>query len=116
MRARRGVVLAVVLVCGLLVAAIVVAFQFVSASDYRGSGRLMRSLQAAALADVASDEVFVNLGSLKYGPGDDKPQWVTDLLTELNKKKGSANPIDVKVTVTLPAAQLPMTYAAPFRS
>ena len=109
---RRGVILTIVLICALLLIAMAVAFQFISSSDYREAGRLMRSVQAAALADLASDEIYATLATVNYGPSDPKPQWVSDLLTALNPLRGTANPIDLQQSITFPAAALPITNGA----
>ena len=73
---RAGFVLPVVLVCGLLGISMVVTFQFISSSDYKQVGRLMRSVQAVALADLAGDEVAAKLQTIKWIQGEPRPAWI----------------------------------------
>ena len=88
-RARAGFVLPVVMVCGLLAISMVVTFQFVSSSDYKQVGRLMRAAQATALADLAGDEVAAKLQAIKWVPGEARPAWVPGLLGALDGAKAA---------------------------
>lgn len=107
---RRGFVLPVVVVCGLLAISLVLTFQFVSSSDYKQVARLMRTAQAAALADLASDELAAKLNTVQWGPGGNKPPWVDPLLADLDAAK-STSPINVKKNVAFSAADYPVTLA-----
>lgn len=89
MTRRAGFVLPVVLVCGLLGISMVVTFQFVSSSDYKQVGRLMRSVQAVALADLAGDEVAAKLQTIKWVQGEPRPAWITGLLNSLEGDKSA---------------------------
>lgn len=86
---RAGFVLPVVLVCGLLGISMVVTFQFISSSDYKQVGRLMRSVQAVALADLAGDEVAAKLQTIKWVQGEQRPAWITGLLNSLESDKSA---------------------------
>lgn len=114
---NRGVVLPIALICCLLLGSMVFTFQFLSSSDYKQVGRLIRSLQASALADLASDEVFLALGTLSVGTADPKPAWVTALLDALDAARaavGTGAPIqmlDAKQTIDF-IDKVPVTIAA----
>jgi hypothetical protein len=107
---REGFVLPIVLVCGLLLASMVITFQFVSSSDYKVVARFMRDAQATALADLASDELAATVNNIQYGAGATQPQWVKDLFAELDAAKSAgAATIDVRKSVTYPLQQFPIT-------
>ncbi len=91
MKDRAAFVLPVVVVCGLLLASMVMAFQFVSSSDYKQQGRLMRTTQAAAIADLAADEIAARINQAQTGTGGNAPAWIKGLLTALDGAKGSAS-------------------------
>ncbi len=99
-RSRTGIILPIVLVCCLLLSMMVMAFQFLSSSDYKSVARLMRGAQAAALADLASDEIMLLVGDISIGAGATKPTWVTELLQDLEAARSGGGPV-LDVTKTL---------------
>lgn len=112
---RAGFVLPVVMVCGLLAISMVVTFQFISSSDYKQVGRLMRSAQATALADLAADEVAAKVNAIKWVPGEQRPAWVTSLLNALDAAKASPT-IAVKHPLGNLLADCPVTQAQAAKS
>lgn len=112
---RKGVVLPVVLVSLFLLASMVLTFQFLSSSDYKQVGRLVRSIQATALADLAADEVYLSVASAAAAAaaGSPPPQWVKSLLDALDGARATAasGVLDVKQDVPFDD-KIPMTKAA----
>lgn len=115
---NRGFALPLVLVGGFLLASLVLSFHFVSASDTRSIARLTRSVQAGLLADLASDELAGQVAAISYGANDPKPQWVTDMFTELANQRTGTPPFKVKggSPITFGLNDLPVTKAAADRS
>lgn len=83
---RRGLVIPLVVVSGTILFLMVLAFNFMSSSDYKRVARLMRDVQASALADLASDELHLEVATAPIGTDAARPQWVKDLLGELKGK------------------------------
>jgi len=98
-----------VLVCVTLLVGMVVAFQFVSASDYKQVARSLRSAQAEALVDVASDEIFTSVADHLYGKGQDPAPWVQSILESLDRTRVPGPRIDRIEDVDFPVARMPVT-------
>lgn len=103
-RSRRGMVLPIALLCCLLITGNVVTFQFVSSSDYAQVRTLSRSIQAGALADLASDELWLLLARRGTAGWSERPGWLRQLLERVDRERDSPGPdgtIDVVDTIEL---------------
>ena len=110
---REGMVLPIVLVCGVLLVSMVISFQFVSASDYKRVARLNRAAQATALADLAADEVHAALADMVYGSTASTPApWVKTLMEDLRDSVLSGGIAGFQDEITFAGNQIPATTAA----
>jgi hypothetical protein len=109
-------VLPLVLVCGFLLGAMVMTFQFISSSDYKAMARLVRSTQASLIADVAADEMAMQLATASYGPSPTTPPppWLTTILSALGN--GNAAKLTARPDLNLPVEQMTATRAAADRT
>lgn len=112
----RGAVLPIVLVCAVLLVGMVVAFQFITASDYKQAARLTQEAQARALADLAFDEVWHNVYDIQTAPGSPRPQWLDELVDKLESARrgaGTGPVVNATHSKSLDIkANLPITSAA----
>lgn len=87
---RAGFIIPLVVISGSILFIMVIAFQFLSSSDYKRVARMMRDVQASSLADLASDEVHLQVAQITPGPNQPgnsaRPAWVSAMLTELKGK------------------------------
>ncbi|MBI3893496.1 MAG: hypothetical protein HY303_18415 [Candidatus Wallbacteria bacterium] len=115
---REGVVLPVVLVSLFLLASMVLTFQFLSSSDYKQVGKMVRTIQATALADLAADEVSLDIdaGQKAAAASGTQPPWMKPLLDALDGKVsggggGATGVLDVKQDIPFDD-KIPVTKAA----
>lgn len=110
---RRGIFLPIVLVCIMLLVGIAIAFQFISASDYKQVARWGREAQAEALADLASDEIYTQVADVHPADGVAMPGWLTSLLTKLDAARAAAGTAELgaKESLTFALTDLPATNA-----
>jgi hypothetical protein len=113
---RRGSVLPIVLLCAVLLVGMVVAFHFITSSDYKLAARMIQEAQARALADLAFDEVWHSVHELDSRPSAPRPDWMKELIDELDAERrdaGTGDDVDVKKTKRFDVArELPVTAAA----
>lgn len=120
---RRGWVLPLVLLCGMVLALGLFFFQFVTSTDASQVRRLMKLTQAAALADAASDELHAQLWLLQPAAADAKralPPWAGELLARLDDARSAArgttaSGLDVRLAVDV-RAQLTATLESAARA
>ena len=115
---RSAFALPLVLVGGFLLASLVITFHFVSASDTRSVNRMLKSVQAGLLADIASDEIVDQVAAITSGANaTNQPQWVKDLYRDLNKVKNQTPPLVVdNPKITFDLSKLELTKKAAEKS